>query len=147
MYTALVHKHYFNQTPLYELNYGKLMRFFRSARNNFAHTLPGRSGMSVVAEVREDHKYTSIVDLAVSMNANGGFPLSMTMTVRLCHDAQVAEVIFCSGLAMQEPEYVIPNQHMHHRDEKQQINRLLGEWLDFFTQKSAPVTAVSPSAA
>jgi len=147
VYSALAHKHYFNQTPLYELNYGKLMRFFRGVKNNLAHTVPGIRGLTVVAAVLEDHKYTSVVDLAVTMNAESAFPLNMTMTVRVCHDAQVAEVICCSGLPLPEPEYVIPNKHMHHRDEKQQINRLLGEWLDFFTQTAAPVTAASPSAA
>ena len=144
MYSAVAHKHYFNQTPLYELNYGKLMRFFRSAKTN--PVVAGTRDMRVVAMVIEDHKYTSIVDFEVSMES-GTFPLRMTMTVRLCHDAQVAEVISCSGLPLPEPEYTIPNKYMHHRDEKQQINRLLGEWLDFFTPSSAPVTAASPSAA
>lgn len=147
MYTTITRKHYFNQTPLYELNYGKLMRFFRGLKSDFSHTVPGVRGVSVLAAVQEDHKYTSVVDLAVTMNTGGAFPLNMTMTVRMCHDARVAEVICCSGLPLPEPEYQIPNKYMHHRDEKQQINRLLGEWLDFFTQTAASVTAASPSAA
>lgn len=147
MYNALAHKHYFNQTPLYELNYGKLMRYFRGTRGHASHPAPRTHGMTLAVDVREDHKYTSVIDLAVTINAAGTYPINMTMTVRMCHDARVAEVVCCSELPVPEPEYMIPNKFMHHRDEKQQINRLLGEWLDFFSPTSAPVTAASPSAA
>lgn len=51
------------------------------------------------------------------------------MSIRLYHDARMAEVISSQGIQQVKPRYDYPNQHMHQQDEKQQINQFLNEWL------------------
>ena len=51
------------------------------------------------------------------------------MSVRLYHDARMAEVISSQDVHQVKPRYDYPNKHMHQQDEKQQINQFLNEWL------------------
>jgi len=51
------------------------------------------------------------------------------MTIRLYHDAQMAEVITTQNIRQVKPRYDYPNKDMHQQDEKQQINQFLNEWL------------------
>lgn len=141
MQPALAQKHYFNQTPLYELNYGKLLRFFRGVKCAQLQMVRHPQDLRLVATVKEDHRYTSVVDIAVTLHSQSTIALSLTLTVRMYHDAKVAEVVHCDGLdiGILAPEYLYPNKHMYQRDEKRQVNRLLGEWLDFFAHSVGSV--------
>lgn len=143
MQPALAQKHYFNQTPLYELNYGKLLRFFRGVNCTQLQKVRHSQALRLVATVKEDHRYTSVVDVAVTIHTQSSIALSLALTVRMYHDAKVAEVVHCTGLdsGVLAPEYLYPNKQMYQRDEKRQVNRLLGEWLDFFAHSvGGPVT-------
>lgn len=51
------------------------------------------------------------------------------MTIRLYHDARMAEVISSQDITQVQPRYDYPNKKMHQQDEKQQINQFLNEWL------------------
>jgi len=51
------------------------------------------------------------------------------MSIRLYHDARVAEVISSQGIHQVKPRYDYPNKQMHQQDEKQQMNQFLNEWL------------------
>lgn len=51
------------------------------------------------------------------------------MSIRLYHDARMAEVISSQDIYQVKPRYDYPNQHMHQQDEKQQVNQFLNEWL------------------
>jgi len=51
------------------------------------------------------------------------------LTVRLYHDAQVAEVITYGSNRGVRPKNVYPNQKMFQADEKRQWNNFLEEWL------------------
>lgn len=51
------------------------------------------------------------------------------LTVRMYHDAQVAEVLTWEGHKRLRPRYIYPNTAMYLADEKFQINLFLGEWL------------------
>ena len=51
------------------------------------------------------------------------------MSIRLYHDAQMAEVISSQGIFQVKPRYDYPNKKMHQQDDKQQINQFLNEWL------------------
>ena len=128
-------KHYYNQTPLYETNYGKLLRLFRTVPG-VCHRINHPTGLRFEIALKEDHRYTSVVEVIVALNTQSALTLNLTMTVRMYHDAKVAEVVNCSGQGTFEPEYGYPNKSMLQRDEKRQINQLLGEWLDFFARKS-----------
>ena len=128
-------KHYYNQTPLYEINYGKLMRLFRNVPG-VCHRVNHPTGLRFEIALQEDHRYTSVLGVIVELNTQSTPALNLTMTVRMYHDAQVAEVMNCAGHGTFEPEYGYPNKHMLQRDEKRQVNQLLGEWLDFFAHRS-----------
>ena len=52
-----------------------------------------------------------------------------SMTIRLYHDARMAEVISSQNIRQVKPRYNYPNKQMHQQDEKQQINQFLNEWL------------------
>lgn len=51
------------------------------------------------------------------------------LTVRMYHDAELAEVLAWEGHRRLRPRYAYPNQAMYQCDEKLQINQFLGEWL------------------
>ncbi len=51
------------------------------------------------------------------------------LTVRMYHDAELAEVLAWEGHKRLRPRYDYPNQAMYQCDEKLQINQFLGEWL------------------
>jgi len=139
-------KHYYNQTPLYEINYSKLLRLFRTVPG-VCHRIQHPTGLRFEIALQEDHRHTSVVEIIVALNNQSTLALNLTMTVRMYHDAKVAEVVNCSGQGTFEPEYGYPNKHMLQRDEKRQVNQLLGEWLDFFARKSETAMAEPQDAA
>jgi hypothetical protein len=51
------------------------------------------------------------------------------MSIRLYHDARMAEVISTQDIRQVKPRYDYPNSQMHQQDEKQQTNQFLNEWL------------------
>ncbi|MCP5162602.1 MAG: DUF1249 domain-containing protein [Hahellaceae bacterium] len=53
------------------------------------------------------------------------------MTVRVYHDAGMAEVISCWRHQRIEAVNDYPNRYMHHPDEKVQLNEFLAEWLGY----------------
>ncbi|MDP5254519.1 MULTISPECIES: DUF1249 family protein [unclassified Vibrio] len=79
--------------------------------------------------VREVTKYTTVVDICQS-DSNVTFPLP-TMSVRLYHDARVAEVFSSGDVGRVQAKYDYPNRRLMQPDEKHQINLFLGEWLTF----------------
>jgi len=85
--------------------------------------------------VNEITRYTSLItfeqevfnDLDTRKTLPSGF--HPRMTIRLYHDAKMAEVISSQDIASVKPRYDYPNDQMHQQDEKQQINQFLNEWL------------------
>lgn len=60
--------------------------------------------------------------------------LAPRMSIRLYHDARMAEVISNQDIHQVKPRYDYPNHQMHLPDEKQQINQFLKEWLQLSLQ-------------
>ncbi len=56
---------------------------------------------------------------------------SYSLGVRMYHDATVAEVIEWEGHKGIRPRHEYPNRYMYQSDEKAQLNRFLGELLEF----------------
>ncbi|MFT5577265.1 MAG: hypothetical protein ACI9WS_000014 [Paraglaciecola psychrophila] len=54
---------------------------------------------------------------------------SPTFSLRIYHDARMAEVISYDNHHRLHIKYDYPNNNMYHSDEKGQLNALLGEWL------------------
>ena len=92
--------------------------------------------LAYTVTVKEVTRYTSVISfeqdkLALSM----GLPNIVAdafhprMTIRLYHDARVAEVLSTQDIRQVKPRYEYPNTQMHQQDEKQQTNQFLNEWL------------------
>ncbi|MDX2369051.1 MAG: DUF1249 domain-containing protein [Colwellia sp.] len=91
--------------------------------------------------VNEVTRYTSLIkfeqkvlvqkDVEQQKSANKTLLHSLhpRMSIRLYHDARMAEVISSQDIHQVKPRYDYPNKHMHQQDEKQQINQFLNEWL------------------
>ncbi|MGL4714478.1 MAG: DUF1249 domain-containing protein [Aeromonas sp.] len=57
--------------------------------------------------------------------------LQAQIEIRLYHDVRMAEVCAAQQISRLQPSYDYPNKKMHQRDEKEQVNLFLAEWLKF----------------
>lgn len=80
-------------------------------------------------EVAERAPYTTIVRVAQS-GVLDSFIDPPRMQVRLYHDVRMAEVTDFQRQRHFSGRYRYPNPRMHQPDEKLQLNRFLGEWLE-----------------
>ncbi|TCI04905.1 DUF1249 domain-containing protein [Corallincola luteus] len=100
----------------------------------------------VSMQLVEETKYTSTILLEQHRAGAAAFLLPQ-MTVRLYHDARVAEVLTSQQISRLKPRYDYPNKKMHHKDEKIQVNQFLAEWLQHskkFGYGTAPLIQVDP---
>lgn len=82
-------------------------------------------------KILEITRYTSLVEVTeVPQDKPLQYPLP-SMTVRLYHDAKVAEVCASQQISNIKATYNYPNPKMMQQDEKHQINQFLGDWLSF----------------
>lgn len=80
--------------------------------------------------VLERSPYTTTLQLCQTSVASESTWLHMPrLTVRMYHDAKLAEVLAWEGHKRLRPRYEYPNQAMYQADEKLQINQFLGELL------------------
>jgi uncharacterized protein YqiB (DUF1249 family) len=80
-------------------------------------------------EVLERARYTTTLRLTQDLLSSADSVARSCMTVRLYHDARLAEVTAYQGQAGFAPVHPYPNPEMRHRDEKQRLNEFLGDWL------------------
>ncbi len=90
--------------------------------------------LSYTVTINEVTRYTSLITIEqnsvnASLSKEIAHLLRPKMTIRLYHDARMAEVISSQGIRQVKPRYDYPNNKMHQQDEKQQINQFLNEWL------------------
>lgn len=84
-----------------------------------------------VLQVLERSRYTTTLQLNQAMvEAHSNWLQLPRLTVRMYHDAKLAEVLAWEGHKRLRPRYEYPNQSMYHADEKLQINQFLGELLE-----------------
>jgi len=93
--------------------------------------------LSYSVTITEVTRYTSVVtfeqdSLQYALKRIPGVvanALHPRMTIRLYHDARMAEVLSTQDIRQVKPRYDYPNIKMHQQDEKQQTNQFLNEWL------------------
>lgn len=93
--------------------------------------------LSYTVTITEVTRYTSVIcfeqdSLRSSFKNIPGIvatALHPRMTIRLYHDARMAEVLSTQDIRQVKPRYDYPNSQMHQQDEKQQTNQFLNEWL------------------
>lgn len=93
----------------------------------------------LAVEVIEHHKYTTVIRLTQSLPLPLPLATNPMMTVRVYHDARVAEVLSYQNHQRFQPRYDYPNPDMCQRREKQRVNEFLGEWLRFCLASGRPL--------
>ena len=88
--------------------------------------LPGASGTRVELTVLERGPYTTAAAAQVPKQDWGSSP---NMRIQLYHDAKSAEVMAYQHQSRFLGAYEYPNKRMRARDEKEQLNRFLGNYL------------------
>lgn len=88
----------------------------------------------------ESSRYTSTVEMS-QVSINTPKYLNPSMTIRLYHDAKLAEVLQTQRTAQLQPVYEYPNINMHQRNEKFMVNVFLAEWLHFCLSQQLATTS------
>ncbi len=117
-----------------EANYWRLQRLLHAFSEDDRCFVIGELQMRI--NVTQRSPYTTFIDIE---QAHTAIPtLASNVSVRVYHDAQMAEVIAFAHLQRVLPHYDYPNPAMHQPDEKAQWNRFLGEWLSHCLQHGVP---------
>lgn len=96
-------------------------------------------------KITERSPYTTTLELSRTAVAYSSQWLAMPkLTLRMYHDAKLAEVLAWEGHKRLRPRYDYPNQAMYQSDEKYQLNRFLGEWLNLCLQHGHDVAELTP---
>ncbi|MGF1697700.1 DUF1249 family protein [Vibrio lamellibrachiae] len=128
------------ENKVYHVDLAELMRVYETNYVKLNALLPfdakvgdircyKAGAMTYQLQVCEVTKYTTLVEVCQSDDVPI-FPLPK-MSVRLYHDARVAEVFSSEHFGRVKARYDYPNARMMQKDEKAQINRFLGDWLTF----------------
>jgi len=110
------------QKLFYRADEQKVLEFGLYAGSHYL----GRVSISLLGQSR----YTETF-LLEQIHAAGPWLNNPKMTVRVYHDAGMAEVISCWRHERVEAVNDYPNRYMHHPDEKVQLNEFLAEWLGY----------------
>ncbi|MEZ0121625.1 MAG: DUF1249 domain-containing protein [Candidatus Reddybacter sp.] len=130
-----------------EANYFRLLALFPDLHNKEERRIGLSQGVDVevILTVLERTSYTTL--LSIEQRKTGAIEAldtrsertdksvtvrwfePPTLTVRLYHDAQIAEVITYGSNRGVRPKNIYPNQQMFQPDEKRQWNNFLEEWL------------------
>lgn len=129
-------------------NYLRLLKLLPQIRDKGHHSfslhIPGAPGADtrVEADVLERGPYTTLLRINQTLpdttrplrhsesTRSCWDPLPVRMSIRIYHDAQMAEIVDFMEIRHFKSSYAYPNKQMLLPDEKQQINYFLGEWLN-----------------
>ncbi|GAA0493176.1 MULTISPECIES: DUF1249 family protein [Tatumella] len=126
---------------LNETNYAQLRRLLpRNDRQGETITYQIK-GARYRLTIEESTRYTTVVNISQIAPAVSYWSLP-AMSVRLYHDAMVAEVCSTQQIYRFKARYDYPNKKLHQRDEKHQINQFLAEWLRYCLIYGAMAEAV-----
>jgi len=117
-------------TGLYEANYRRLSRLLPDLSNYEVKDTLSLTKSKITVTILEQHKYTTVIALKQSLQTSFSHLSSIAMELRICHDANVLEVIGYQGTSPVQSALVYPNKHMIQIDEKKQLNLLLKDILE-----------------
>lgn len=109
-----------------EANYARLQRLLPELGRDH-HVFGVGANLQVRVDVIERSPYTTTLEFCQLPAAIA--TVAPRLTVRVYHDARLAEVVAFTSRRRVQPRYDYPNPAMHQPDEKSQWNRFLGEWL------------------
>lgn len=84
----------------------------------------------------ENTSYTQLIEISRCVGKSD-YIHSPCVSVRVYHDAKLAEVLTSRQISQLSPVYDYPNIRMYHRDEKYQVNAFLEELLKIGGHMSA----------
>lgn len=93
----------------------------------------------------ERFKFTSTLTLTKTNPALPHPMQDVQLTIRMYHDARMAEVVSWDNGRQLSGVYPYPNERMYQIDEKAQANLYLGEWLAHLLRHGVAEAAWSPS--
>lgn len=121
---------------LCEINYARLMQllpdFDHLDLREFDIALPAGQRSRLQIHITERCKYTTMLELKQlesPLSAQIDWAPAPQFSLRAYHDARMVEVIGSQRQRPRRASYAYPNDAMFQRDEKTQLNLLLGEWL------------------
>ena len=126
---------------VYETNYAKLNALLPVGHEVGDVRCYQAVNMVYQLTVNEVTKYTTLIDICQS-DAMPVFPLPK-MSVRLYHDARVAEVCASGDFSRVKAKSDYPNTQLLQKDEKFQLNKFLGEWLTFCLKNGISRTPIT----
>ncbi len=95
------------------------------------------NGASYQITILESTRYTTLVEVKQTAPTVSYWRLP-SMSVRLYHDAMVAEVCSTQQIYRFKARYDYLNKKLHQRDEKHQINQFLADWLPVPWRNDSP---------
>ncbi len=108
---------------------------------DLSYIFEASEGFKYKIVILESTRYTSTLEMSQIPSNNTPHFLRPSMTIRLYHDAKVAEVLSAQRTQRLKPVYEYPNINMHQRNEKFMVNVFLAEWLHFcLSQNMAQTT-------
>lgn len=110
-----------------ELNYLRLVKLLAGGARK--RVLRLSESHQFVLAVEEAGRYTTTLSLKQTLGEAMHGLVIAELSVRLYHDARLAEVVSCTGLRRLRGVYDYPNRWMAQPDEKAQLNLFLGECL------------------
>jgi len=113
---------------IYERNYSYLLELIpglNSLHDKTLITLSNIEHLEIV--IREQSPFTTTMDIDHTLD-NAHLP-DLTMSIRVYHDARMAEVIHYQHHSRIQPSYAYPNKAMYQPLEKRQINLFFSDWL------------------
>lgn len=116
-----------------EANYARLMKLASDKSQSEFRFMVARGDQQWLHLLRvlERSPYTTTLELSrTSIGISSEWLAMPKLTLRMYHDAKLAEVLAWQGHKRLRPRYEYPNQAMYQSDEKYQLNRFLGEWLN-----------------
>lgn len=114
---------------LYETNFAQLAGCFRRLMRWRNRRLSGAC-RQLPPDYSGVNPYTTLVEITQTSPVTSYWSLPL-MTVRLYHDAMVAEVCFSQQISRFKASYASPNKKLHQHDEKHRINQFLADWLRY----------------
>lgn len=112
-------------------NYLGMQKLFPGMRRETERSILLGGGDSLQLRVLEAGPYTSLVAMSQQCRDIPLVP-PRQCEVRVYHDVRLAEVVaWGTAVRKLQGRYRYPNQFMHQEDEKWQMNRFLGEWIQY----------------
>jgi uncharacterized protein YqiB (DUF1249 family) len=115
---------------VYETNYAQLRRLIPRSNQVGDEINYQIDSLCYRLAITETTRYTTVVVIQ-QVAPKVGYGMMPELTVRLYHDALIAEVCASQQIYRFKARYDYPQQILFQSDEKHQINQFLKDWLKF----------------